>query len=37
MMEETGVCHVNGLLELAESSISSDTAAAVNDFVVEPG
>ena len=36
MMDEMGVCQVNGLLELAVSSMSSETAAAVNDLVVEP-
>lgn len=36
MREDKGVCHVNGLLELAVSSMRRETAAAVKDFVVEP-
>ncbi len=37
MIDEIWVCHVNGVLELAVSSMSSETAAAVKDLVVEPG
>ena len=37
IMDEIGVCHVNGLVELTVSSMRRDIAAAVNDLVVEPG
>ena len=36
MKEVRGVCHVRGLLLLAESLIRRETTAAVNDLVVEP-
>ena len=36
MSDDTGVVHFKGVEALTRSSIRSEMAAAVNDFVVEP-